>query len=346
MVFSSLIFIYAFLPICWILAIATCRWTKVQNILLLILSILFYAWGEPKYIWLFVLTVIVNWLSVLMSATIHQVTLRKAIGIVIIAIDVAILFWFKYAGWIGEAFGINIGSTVLPIGISFYTFQAISYVADVTLLNKYEAEKNPVSVGLYIAFFPQLIAGPIVRYKDMREQIRARRMTIESFESGCFRFALGFCKKVLLADSMAVIANKAFTDGAELTCLFAWLGAIAYTLQIFMDFSGYSDMAIGLGSMFGFRIPENFNTPYKASTIRDFWRKWHITLSIWFRDYVYIPLGGKSRAVFNIAIVWLLTGLWHGANITFVFWGMSYGLLVIAEKTEASGIKVGNMPDL
>ena len=336
MVFSSLVFIFAFLPLCTILAATVGKWTRIQNVVLLAASLLFYSWGEPKYILLFAGTVAGNWLLVLLAGRIGREPAARAVGVTAIVLDLAVLFWFKYAGWIGGMLGISMGAAVLPIGISFYTFQAISYVADVTLLDKYEAEKNPINVGLYIAFFPQLIAGPIVRYEEMRDQIRVRRMTLDGFEEGCFRFILGFCKKVLLADSMAVIVNKAFSDGTSLTPSFAWLGAIAYTLQIFMDFSGYSDMAIGLGAMFGFRIPENFENPYKASSIRDFWRRWHITLSIWFRDYVYIPLGGNRkgtrRTVLNIAIVWLLTGFWHGANLTFVLWGVIYGTLVLAEK--------------
>lgn len=300
------------------------------------MSLLFYSWGEPKYIWLFLGTITINWLFVLIGTRLKSLKSRKLIGAITIALNLLILFWFKYAGWIGGFWNLNIGSIVLPIGISFYTFQAISYVADVLLMNKYNAEKNPVNVGLYIAFFPQLIAGPIIRYEDMQYQIRNRRMSIDAFESGCFRFVFGFCKKVLLADSMAVIVNKAWSNVTELTSLFAWLGAIAYTLQIFLDFSAYSDMAIGLGGMFGFTIPENFNNPYKAKSIRDFWRRWHITLSIWFRDYVYIPLGGnkisEKRTIVNMAIVWLLTGFWHGANWTFVIWGIAYGILVITEK--------------
>ena len=322
-------------------ALLTFKWTIVQNIALLLLSLLFYAWGEPKYILLFISTVFINWVMVLIgtivSDNMKNKTVEKIFGLVTISFDLLILFWFKYAGWISGMFNSKLGSSVLPLGISFYTFQAISYVADVCLMNKYNAEKNPVNVGLYVAFFPQLIAGPIVRYEDIAEQIKNRKMTLDAFEVGCFRFILGLCKKVLLADSMAVIVNKAWSSGAELTSTFAWLGAIAYTFQIFMDFSGYSDMAIGLGAMFGFVFPENFDCPYKASTIRDFWRRWHITLSVWFRDYVYIPLGGNRkgevRTILNISIVWLLTGFWHGANWTFIIWGIIYGILVLVEKT-------------
>ena len=336
MVFSSLAFIFGFLPPCIIIGVLLRNHLKAQNLMLLFASLVFYAWGEPKRVMLFITTVLVNWLLVILATKTDRNLGRKIIGILAITTDIAILFWFKYAGWLGKGVGLSIGSTSLPVGISFYTFQAISYVADVTLLNKYEEERNPINVGLHIAFFPQLIAGPIVRYEDMRDQIRKRQITIDGFESGCFRFIFGFCKKVLLADTIALIADKAFSAGADLTMGFAWLGAVAYAFQILMDFSAYSDMAIGLGAMFGFKIPENFNCPYKANSIRDFWHRWHITLSIWFRDYVYIPLGGNrkgnKRTTINIAIVWLLTGIWHGANLTFVIWGAVYGALVLMEK--------------
>ena len=267
-----------FLPFLLLVYFLCGRHLKLQNIVLLAASLLFYGWGEPRYILLFVITVLANWLLVLLSVRFKRKGLVRLMGVLTISLDVALLFWFKYAGWIGRSLGLSIGGSALPLGISFYTFQAISYVADVTLKGRYAAERNPVDVGLYIAFFPQLVAGPIVRYEDMRGQIRDRSTTLDGFEAGCFRFALGFCKKVLLADSMAVIVDRAFSDGA-LAPSFAWLGAIAYTFQILMDFSGYSDMAIGLGALFGFRIPENFNNPYRASTIRDFWRRWHITLT-------------------------------------------------------------------
>lgn len=336
MVFSSLIFVFGFLPPLLILSFLFHRWVNVQNIILLFASLLFYTWGEPEHIWLFVSIIFLNWLLAFIAGQNKNLLVRRIIGITVIAFDVLIFFWFKYVRWIGSMFGCSIGSNVLPIGMSFYMFQAISYIADVTLLDKYKAEKNPINVGFYIAFFPQLIAGPIVRYEEIKDQIRSRRMTIDLFEEGSFRFILGFCKKVLLADSMAVIVNKAFLPETELTSSFAWLGAVAFTFQIFMDFSGYSDMAIGLGAMFGFKIPENFNSPYKAWSIRDFWRRWHITLSVWFRDYVYIPLGGNRKerwkTTFNITVVWLLTGFWHGANFTFVLWGIIYGCLTLLEK--------------
>lgn len=336
MVFSSLEFVFCFLPVV-LLAVVLVRKTQFQNWLLLCASLVFYSWGEPKYVFLFAATILLNWALVWLADSRTNSRVRKIIGVLAICLDAGILFWFKYAHWIGSMVGFSIASSVLPVGISFYTFQAISYVADVTLMNKYRAERNPAHVGLYISFFPQLIAGPIVRYEEMSEQIKSRRMTMNSFEEGSFRFIIGFCKKVLLADSMGVIVNRAFGSVSALASFFAWLGAVAYAFQIYFDFSGYSDMAIGLGKMFGFNIPENFRDPYHAKSIRDFWRRWHITLSIWFRDYVYIPLGGNrksgARTVFNIAVVWLLTGFWHGANYTFVLWGVIYGCFVLFEKT-------------
>lgn len=344
MVFSSLIFVFGFLPFCIIGGFITRKNIQIQNVFLLIMSLLFYAWGEPKLIALFVATIFINWFLVLLSSKNKSLKLRTGIGIFTICIDLGILFWFKYASWIFN--GINALSgfskafpeVILPIGISFYTFQAIAYVVDVTMFGKYEAQKNPINVGLYIAFFPQLIAGPIVRYEDIAEKINNRKMSLEEFSQGVYRFIVGFCKKVLLADSLAVIVNHAFEMLPEgnLTTSFAWLGAIAYALQIFLDFSAYSDMAIGLGHMFGFTIRENFNKPYKAKTIRDFWRRWHMSLSYWFRDYVYIPLGGNKkseiRTYINLAVVWLITGIWHGADLTFVFWGILYGALIIVER--------------
>ena len=347
MVFSSLIFVFGFLPAILLAVFIFRKTTIIQNYLLFAASLLFYSWGEPVYVFLFATTILINWALTLAADWQKNLRARKGIGILAICIDIGILLWFKYAGWLGSMAGLLLPVSVLPVGISFYTFQAISYVADVTLMGKYRAEKNPVQVGLYISFFPQLIAGPIVRYEEISDQIRKRKMTLDLFEEGAFCFLFGFCKKVLLADSMAVIVNKAFGSG-ELTASFAWLGAIAYTFQIYFDFSGYSDMAIGLGKMFGFRIPENFHHPYRAKSIRDFWRRWHITLSIWFRDYVYIPLGGsrkgKGRTIFNIAVVWLLTGFWHGANYTFVLWGVLYGILVLTEKLTGVDERLSKSP--
>ncbi len=336
MVFSSLEFVFAFLPVTLIGDFLLRKFIKIRNIFLFLMSLLFYAWGEPTLVILFIITIFINWFAGLMTKKVG-----RWIGIVVIILDVGALFFFKYLNWSADILnkvfntGITVKQIALPIGISFYTFQAISYMADV-MSGKVIAKKNPVDVGLYIAFFPQLIAGPIVRYTDIEKQIQNRRVSIQSFSDGVMRFLSGFSKKIILADGMAVIVDKAYALLAadKLGAVFAWFGAFAYMLQIFLDFSAYSDMAIGLGAMFGFRIPENFNKPYMARSIRDFWRRWHISLSIWFRDYVYIPLGGNrtGHVYFNIAIVWLLTGLWHGASLNFLIWGCVYGIIVMAEK--------------
>lgn len=336
MIFSSLEFIFAFLPVALIGDFLLQRFIKARNLFLLSMSLFFYAWGEPKLVVLFMITILINWF-----AGLSMEGCGKWVGILAIVIDIGILLIFKYLNWfingINEALRLNlvVNELPLPIGISFYTFQAISYISDV-MTEKAKPNKNPINVGLYISFFPQLIAGPIVRYTEIEKQLQDRRVTMPSFNNGVMRFLGGFSKKVILADGMAIIVDKAYDllSTGELGAAFAWLGTIAYTLQIFMDFSAYSDMAIGLGEMFGFTIPENFNKPYLAKSVRDFWRRWHISLSIWFRDYVYIPLGGNKngRTYFNLAIVWLLTGLWHGANLTFLTWGGVYGLLVMIEK--------------
>lgn len=339
MVFSSLEFVFIFLPIAFI-GDRLLSWNiKARNVFLFLISVAFYAWGEPKLVILFLSTIFVNYVSAIFLERVGN-----WIGTVAIIIDVGILFLFKYYDWICNGlndvggFQIPLLQTGLPIGISFYTFQAISYVADV-MEGKVKAQRNPVNIGLYIAFFPQLIAGPIVRYTDMEKQIISRKTDFKGFSNGTIRFLTGFSKKVLLADSMGIVVDKAFLllSEGKLGMPFAWLGAMCYTFQIFLDFSAYSDMAIGLGEMFGFKIPENFNKPYTAVSIRDFWRRWHISLSVWFRDYVYIPLGGNRgtslRTYLNIAIVWFLTGLWHGANKTFLMWGGAYGILVMAEKS-------------
>lgn len=351
MVFSSLVFVFAFFPIIIIGGLLLRNKIIIQNYFLFALSVLFYAWGEPKRVLLFLFTIVINWACALV---IQQVSKKKqwfAIGAVLV--DILILFVFKYSAWICEAINsicrtnLPVNTYTLPIGISFYTFQAMSYVIDV-VKGKVIARKNPFDVGLYIAFFPQLIAGPIVRYEDFEKQIYERKITMDSFALGIERFLMGFSKKVLLADSLAVIVDKAFKllSEEQLGLSFAWLGGLAYTFQIFFDFSGYSDMAIGLGGMFGFNIPENFNMPYISHSFREFWHRWHISLSGWFRDYVYIPLGGnkkgQKRTYLNMAIVWLLTGLWHGANLTFLIWGGLYGGLIITERAIDLDSKVNN----
>lgn len=267
---------------------------------------------------------------------------RKTILSVGIGYHVSVLFLFKYFTFLAEQIGLIINRNFsngihisLPIGISFFTFQMMSYLFDI-YYEKADVQKNPLSVGLYVSLFPQLIAGPIVRYQDIADQIINRTESVDKFCSGMQRFAIGLGKKVLISDYMAQLADMSFSSINNMSVLSAWLGAIAYTFQIYFDFSGYSDMAIGLGKMFGFEFNENFNYPYISKNITDFWRRWHISLSTWFRDYVYIPLGGnrvpKRRGIFNLFIVWLLTGIWHGANWTFLVWGLIYFIFLLIEK--------------
>lgn len=346
MLFSSTTFIYLFLPIvvfCYYVLFKRSR--KLQNIFLLIASLLFYAWGEPKFVLVMVVSIFLNWLFGLL---VHRFKRNKAVCKGLIAIDVilnlSLLFVFKYLGFacntVSSIVGAdwNIPSIALPIGISFFTFQAMSYVIDV-YREKGSVQKDLLCVGLYISFFPQLIAGPIVRYETVANEIHNRKETVDDFFDGFARFIVGLAKKVLLSNSFAFLADQAFNSaaaGAELSVGFSWLGALAYTLQIFFDFGGYSDMAIGLGRMFGFHFLENFDYPYISTSITEFWRRWHISLGTWFRDYVYIPLGGsrvkKYRQIINLFVVWFLTGIWHGANFTFIFWGLMYFILLVMEK--------------
>jgi alginate O-acetyltransferase complex protein AlgI len=307
------------------------------------MSLLFYAYGEPKFVFVMLLSICVNWgLGLLAHRFPKPSASGKAIVACMAAFNLSLLFAYKYLNFAvfnaNRFFHAGIGQTdiVLPIGISFFTFQAMSYVVDVYRGNA-RAQKNPLNTALYIALFPQLIAGPIVRYETIAEQIGNRSFSAEDFSEGVKRFVLGLAKKSILANSLAVSADQAFGTPAQMTVLLSWIGIVCYALQIYFDFSGYSDMAIGLGRMFGFRFHENFNYPYISRTVTEFWRRWHISLSGWFRDYVYIPLGGsrvgtKSRLVFNLFVVWTLTGVWHGASWNFVFWGLFYFLLLTFEK--------------
>ncbi|WP_312649542.1 MBOAT family O-acyltransferase [Aminipila sp.] len=346
MLFSSLIFISCFLPIVLLLYYTVFRFSrKLQNIFLLAVSLGFYAWGEPKFVFILIASVIVNWVFGLIISKIRTNKIKAKITIAIMLIyNISIIFVFKYLMFTMEniqnitGLEFKIPEILLPIGISFFTFQAISYVIDV-YRERGQAQKNPLNVGLYIAFFPQLVAGPIVRYETVAEQIQNRKENFDDISAGVCRFLVGFSKKVLLANNLALVADKAFkllgTD--DLSLSMAWLGAICYTLQIYYDFSGYSDMAIGLGKMFGFHFDENFNYPYISKSTTEFWRRWHISLGTWFRDYVYIPLGGsrvdnKKRLIFNTFMVWFLTGLWHGANWTFICWGLLYFVSISVEK--------------
>ena len=344
MLFSTTTFIIIFLPIVIAIYYGLLRKTKtLKNVFLFLVSILFYAWGEPYFVLIMLLSIIVNWFFGGLVDKYREDKIKVRIVIVLMFIfNLSILGVFKYLNFIisntNSFFHTNfvVPNIVLPIGISFFTFQAISYVLDIYKKDA-EAQKNPLNMGLYIAFFPQLIAGPIVRYKTIAEQIEERKETFEKFSQGVQRFIKGLAKKVLLSNSLAIVADYTFgIIPSELSVLLAWLGIISYTLQIYFDFSGYSDMAIGLAKMFGFELEENFNFPYISKTITEFWRRWHISLGTWFRDYVYIPLGGsrvgKKRLILNLFIVWSLTGLWHGANWTFIAWGIFYFVLLTIEK--------------
>ena len=339
MVFSSLIFLFFFLP-----AVLLCyyvvpqRFLAVRNGVLLAFSLFFYFYGEPRLIALLFLSIALNYFfGLLMRSPYRKIWLALCVFC-----NVAMLGVYKYLNFFistaNSVFGASMPllDIVMPIGISFYTFQALSYVVDVYRRQAWP-QKNPFSLALYISMFPQLIAGPIVRYRDVDDRIAQRAHTVAGFSEGIDRFIYGLAKKVLLSNVFAQIADGIWlrpTD--ELTFLLSWFGAAAYTLQIYYDFSGYSDMAIGLGEMFGFQFLENFNYPYISRSVTEFWRRWHMSLSSWFRDYVYIPLGGNrcssKRHIFNLLVVWGLTGFWHGANFTFLAWGLYFGVLLICEK--------------
>ena len=344
MLFTSIEFLFLFLPLT--LAgyfLLPFRW-DLKNLWLLAASLVFYAWGEPTFVFVMLGSIAFNYLAALLVDAVRS--RRGASGAalaVAVAGNLAVIGLWKYAnfvtatlrGWFPSLQGVvPQTSFVLPIGISFFTFQALSYVVDVARGNV-KVQRNPLRLALYIALFPQLIAGPIVRYSTVCEQIERRRTTLDMFGRGVMRFLYGFNKKMLLANLFAAVADRAF-GMADPGCGMAWLGAAAYTLQIFFDFSGYSDMAIGLGLVFGFRFLENFDYPYISKTVTEFWRRWHMSLGSWFRDYVYFPLGGsrvgRARLVANLAVVWTLTGVWHGANWTFILWGALYGVLITAEK--------------
>jgi D-alanyl-lipoteichoic acid acyltransferase DltB (MBOAT superfamily) len=341
MVFSSTVFLFLFLPL--VLAGYYNPFWKgraFRNAFLLLASLGFYAWGEPVFVFIMALSIAVNWALVLAMARHEEQRRRKRWLVAAIGFDVALLVVFKYASFIARNMGMLLGNgsialnIALPIGISFFTFQIMSYVFDV-YYRKATAQTSLVNLALYISMFPQLIAGPIVRYQTVAAEIERRAENASDFADGMTRFAIGLGKKLLIANYAGFIADRLFAlDGLSVAS--AWLGALAYSLQIYFDFSGYSDMAIGLGRLFGFHFLENFDYPYTAISITDFWRRWHISLSAWFRDYVYIPLGGnrvaKPRLVLNLLAVWLLTGIWHGANWTFVVWGLAYFALIAIER--------------
>lgn len=340
MVFSSLTFLSIFLPV--VLALYYLLPTlRIKNVLLIAVSLLFYAYGEPVYVLLMIASIIINYIFGRLLGTENKKK-RQWILAVAVVINIGLLVVFKYLDMMVQTINQLSGSEIplaglaLPIGISFFTFQALSYVIDV-YRREVEPQKNLWKVMLYISFFPQLIAGPIVKYHDIQEQIDNRNTDVKEIAEGLRRFIIGLSKKVLISNTMALTADTLFAAGAgELNILSAWIAAIAYMLQIYFDFSGYSDMAIGLGHMFGFRFLENFRYPYISANIQEFWRRWHISLSTWFKEYLYIPLGGnrkgKARTCLNKMIVFFSTGLWHGANWTFVLWGLWHGVFLLFEQ--------------
>lgn len=343
MVFSSIFFLFTFLPLSLLL-----YWmspAKIKNFTLLAVSLFFYAWGEPVYVLLMIASILTNFVfGIFIESELikEKRAVRRALFISAVVFNILILGFFKYYGFLAENINALFNADIayselpLPIGISFYTFQVLSYVIDV-YLGKVRLQRNPVSFALYVTMFPQLIAGPIVRYSDIESQLEQRNVSAAKFGEGAQRFIQGLGKKVLIANSMGALWDiTQAMDMTGISVFSAWLGIIAYTFQIYFDFSGYSDMAIGLGKMFGFEFMENFDHPYISRSVTEFWRRWHISLGTWFREYVYIPLGGnrcsRIRQIRNIMAVWMLTGLWHGASWNFVVWGIYYGCLLLIEK--------------
>ena len=338
MVFSSTVFVFFFLPACLLLYYLLPGKT-LKNIVLLLFSLLFYAWGEPVYVILMILSILMNWSFGMFMDRIPG--WKSGIMVIAVAMNLLLLGFFKYYGLLVDTlnslFGLSFAAHALPlpIGISFYTFQALSYIIDLKR-GKISVQKNPLLFGLYITMFPQLIAGPIVRYEDIEKELSERTVNFAGLGRGMVFFVIGLAKKVLLANTLGTVFDASGLTSGPAPVLSAWTGLVSYGLQIYFDFSGYSDMAIGLGMMLGFHFPENFHLPYAAKSVTEFWRRWHISLGTWFREYVYIPLGGnrvgKFRHVLNILIVWALTGFWHGASWNFLLWGLYYGLLLLFEK--------------
>ncbi len=338
MLFSSMTFVFMFLPIVLVLYLVTKK--ELHNPILLIASIIFYAWGEPKYLAIILLTILVNYFG---AISVNKFSSHKKFALVLTIIaNLSFLFYFKYFNFVIDNCNnifhshINALNIVMPIGISFYTFQALSYVIDV-YRGECKVQKDIYKLALYICLFPQLIAGPIVKYHDVAEQIDSREVNFEKVSLGVKRFIIGLSKKMLIANTMGAIADKIFVQSPDtFSHGIAWLGSVAYSFQLFFDFSGYSDMAIGLGLIFGFKFMENFNYPYISKSITEFWRRWHISLSTWFKQYVYISLGGNRQGLIktirNLGIVFLLTGIWHGAAWNFVIWGLWHGFFIIVEK--------------
>lgn len=343
MIFSSASFLFAFLP-CVAIVYYLLRSRTARNVFLTLVSLFFYAWGEPWFVLVMLLSIVINWFIALrIGAGEH----KKAWLVVGLVCDLGLLAVFKYLGFLMEnvnwifRLSLPVPQIVLPIGISFFTFQAISYIIDV-YRGDGRVQKNLMNVCLYISFFPQLIAGPIVRYQTFDDQITTRRETLDDFCEGVRRFIVGLAKKVLLANNLAALADTAFAmQTTELSLVGTWLAAASYMLQLYFDFSGYSDMAIGLARMFGFHLLENFNLPFIARSIAGFWKRWHISLTSWFRDYLYFPLGGsrvsKGRLLFNMGVVWVLTGFWHGAQWTYLVWGFLFFVLQAFERFSGAG---------
>ena len=341
MVFSSILFLCVFLPV--VIGVNFLLPARLRNFWLLLGSLLFYAWGEPRYILLMAATALVDFLAGLLLGRAEKPALRKAILAVTVVLNLGSLCFFKYTdfliGNLNSLFGgsLRLLGLALPVGISFYTFQTLSYVIDV-YRREVGVQRNFVDFFMYVTLFPQLIAGPIVRYSDVEKELHRRVVTVDGFAHGAIRFCVGLGKKVLLANQAGALYEnaRALSLGGEGSVLCGWLLAVAFTFQIYFDFSGYSDMAIGMGEMLGFHFPENFRYPYEADSITDFWRRWHITLSTWFREYLYIPLGGnrkgRGRQIFNLFVVWALTGIWHGAGWNFLLWGLYFFLLLTLEK--------------
>lgn len=354
MVFSSAAFLFTFLPLT--LAGYYLLPRNLRNIFLTAASLLFYAWGEPKFVVVMILSILMNYVFGLLVARREDAGYQKVVLTVMVAANLSLFFIFKYLNFTIENLNYLFHGAIpqthitLPIGISFFTFQAMSYVFDVAY-GRGEVQKNPLNVMLYVSLFPQLIAGPIVRYETVANEIQTRKETLEDFARGTRRFTVGLAKKMILSNSIGLLADQAFgyTDASQLSCAMAWLGVLAYAFQIYFDFSGYSDMAIGLGLMFGFHFDENFNYPYISRTVSEFWQRWHISLSSWFRDYLFypvsrkaVPLGKKMKArwgkaaghltptVIALAVVWISTGIWHGASWGYILWGVYYGVLLIS----------------
>ncbi|SHE37715.1 MBOAT family O-acyltransferase [Clostridium fallax] len=341
MVFSSLIFIFMFMPITLLVYYLSPK--SLRNFIILVASLIFYGWGEPKYIIIMIFTTIFDYIiGILIQKNNKRKIIKRNLLVFAVIINLGLLGFFKYFGFfienINNIFGLHMEyeRLPLPVGISFYTFQTLSYVVDV-YLNKVKAQRNIIAFGAYVTMFPQLVAGPIVKYSDVAKELKIRKENIDDFSNGIERFVVGLGKKVLLANNIALVwtSIKALEIN-ELSILSAWIGIIAFTFQIYFDFSGYSDMAIGLGKMFGFHFNENFNYPYISKSATEFWRRWHISLGSWFREYIYIPLGGNRKGLLiqcrNLFIVWFLTGFWHGANWNFIVWGLYFGLIIFLEK--------------